>query len=180
MIEVIIKHEGQKFTGEMPGTWAELKVKHFIHLAEQKEEMTLVSLLTGIPLEALENTKADLSRVLIRVNELFKEIPQEMADLPRLPIEINGQQIEFPKSIKFTRWGQKSLVKNLINSDKEVIDIIPDVFAIYVQPLLDGKFDSNRIEEVKGLISEMPVIEVFPHVIFFFQKLKQMRNALPL
>lgn len=178
MIEIIIKHDGQKYRGEMPGTWEELKVKHFIHLADQADEMELVSLLCGIPVEALENTSADLSPILVRVNELFKEIPEEIAKLPRVPIKINEQIINPPKNIKFTRWGQKALTKNLIASERPTIEIIPDVFAIYLQPLLDGKFDSSRIDDVKTIIEDLPIREVMPWVIFFLNRLNIMKNSL--
>jgi hypothetical protein len=53
--------------------------------------------------------------------------------------------------------------------------IIADVFAIYAQPSIDGKFDSNNLEPIKKAIEAMPIIQVLPWVIFFLKRLKRLK-----
>jgi hypothetical protein len=178
MIKLTIKHEKKEYSGTLPETWQEIKVKHFIGMNDQLKELELIELLSGINLEFLENTETDFAPVIEKMNTLFNEPPPDMLKLKKKTLQLNGKSIDFPKSIEFTRFGQKSMVKNLIQEHKNMEAIISDVFAIYAQPIMDGKFDSNRIELIKGQIDELPIVDVFPHVLFFFQKLRELKQSL--
>ena len=175
MIKLTIKHEGETLEGHLPNSWQELTVKQYIGLNSKLTEAQLVSLLSGLDLSFIENTSTDLEPVIARLNEWFGEIPPDMKELKRVTISMEGKVINFASSINFTKFGQQSMVKNLIQEHNNLEVIVPDVFAIYAQPIIDGKFDSTRIEAIKGLVNQLPIMQVYPHVLFFFKKLKRMK-----
>lgn len=175
MIKLSIKTETETHHGTLPDSWNEIKVRDFIGMNSGLTELELIALLSGIDVEHVENAKNDLTPIVERMNELFNEPPPDLQKLKRKVLTMDGKKIVFPTSINFTRYGQKSMVKNLIQSNDKLETIVPDVFAIYAQPIVDGKFDSNRIEAIKKQVENMPIVDVFPHVFFFFKKLKGLK-----
>lgn len=175
MIKLTIKHEGKEYSGELPSSWNEIKVRHFIAMNEERSETSLLSFLAGIDLDIIENARNDISQIVEKMNILFNEPPPDLEKLKRRELFIDGKKIKFPKDLNFTRYGQKSLVRNLLASDVPIETIVPDVFAIYAQPIIDGKFDSTRIEAIKSQVLNLPIVEVYPHVLFFFKRLRESR-----
>lgn len=179
MIKLKIKYKGKTHTADLPSTWEELTVKHFIGLESGMGDLELVSLLSGLQLTFLENTPTDFTPVIVRIAELFGNKPPEFEELTRNPVMIHGTLVDFPTSIEFTRYGQKALVRALINKEEDMIKCIPEVFAIYCQPYLyDGRFDSSTIAEVKAQIEELPIVQVYPWAVFFLRKLNELKNHL--
>ena len=177
-MKVSINYEGKKHTGTIPESWDELTVKHFIGLESKSTDIEIIALLSGLDRVMLENSNGNFKPVIAKIAELFNEKPPEMEKAPKKPIIIEGKKIKFPKSVDFTSFGQQQMVKNLIYANKEITQIISEVFAIYAQPLIDGKIDSQRVEEVKKTIDNLPILMVFPYVVFFFKRLGIMRRDL--
>lgn len=180
MIKLTIKHAGETISGDLPETWREIKVKHFIGMNSNLNEFELISLLSGIDRSILENTETSMEPAIVRMNQLFNQPPPELEKLERKTLTMDGKKIVFPKSINFTRYGQKSMVKNLIQENEKLEQIVPDVFAIYAQPIIDGRFNSERIDAIKHDVENMPIMSVFPHVLFFFKKLNALKVTLQL
>ena len=55
---------------------------------------------------------------------------------------------------------------------------IPQALAIYFQPIYDKveKFDRKRIPVIVDHINRTPIIEAYPIVSFFFQKLTNLKR----
>jgi hypothetical protein len=175
MIKFEIRYEGDKIKGTVPSSWEELTVKQWAALRPENRDLEIVSILSGIDLEILENTKGDLSPVVEMVYKALADMPSDLKDLPRQAITIMGKRVAFPKNLDFTRYGQKALTKNLLRDAEDMRAIIADVFAIYAQPSIDGKFDSNNLEPIKKAIEAMPIIQVLPWVIFFLKRLRRLK-----
>jgi hypothetical protein len=163
---------------KIPGTFEELTVKQFLKLEAGGTDMEILSVLSGESLEEIENTDVDLSPAMARVAELYNSKPPDLTKQKRSKIIIEGKEIKFPSSLDFTRFGQKSMTKNLINDNEKLELIVSEVFAIYAQPLIDGKFISERIPEIKELVDNLPIISVFPYTVFFFKRLRRLKNSL--
>lgn len=179
MIKLTINHEGEKITGEIPSKFEELSVKQFLALEGKENDIQILSVLSGLDVSFLENTNTDLTPTLEKIYFLLNNKPPDLMKAPKKDIVLEGKKIRFPKTLDFTRYGQKSMVKNLILEEEKVERIIAEVFAVYAQPLIDGKFDSSRIPALKLHIEKMPIISVFPYAVFFFKKLNELKNTLP-
>jgi DNA repair exonuclease SbcCD nuclease subunit len=129
--------------------------------------------LTGVDLSILENTRTDLQPTLNAIYTALHESRPDFNSMAKKPIRYKGQTIRFPK-FEFTTFGQKAMVNSLLDSSKPA-DIVADVFAIYLQPVIEGKFDSKRVPEIKKEVLSMRIIFVWPWVAFFFRKLSEHR-----
>jgi len=163
---------------KVPGSWAELSVKQFLTLEAGGTDIEILSGLSGNSLEEIENTNVDLSPAMERVAQIYSQKPPDLEKQKKGKIIIEGKEIKFPTSLNFTRFGQKSMTKNLIRDNERLELIVSEVFAIYAQPLIDGKFISERIPEIKRIVDNLPIISVFPYTVFFFKRLRRLKLTL--
>ena len=173
-----IKHLGSTQLGEIPSCFEDLTVKQFLFLEAGGTDMEIISILSGINLEYIENTGVDLAPAMEAINNLYNEKPIDLQKQKKGKIVIEGKVINFPTTLDFTRFGQKSMTKNLIRDNEKLELIVAEVFAIYAQPLIDGKFDSDRIPAIKAIVENLPIIKVFPYTVFFFKRLRRLKNSL--
>ncbi len=173
-----IKHEGKEINATLPDSWNDLTVKQFISLNDKLTPLERLSSLSNTNLSFIENTGTDLQPAIDYLNKVFAKVPPDLKKLKKGNIRFEGKTIKPPKNLNFTRFGQKSMIKNLIQSDNTIENMVAEVFAIYVQPLLDGKFDSKRIEEITKQVLKMKITAVFPWVVFFFRQLKKLKSHL--
>ena len=172
-----IEYQEEVILGQIPDSWEELTVKQWAALRPNVTDLELLSILSGIDLGYLENTRADLSPAIDHVYQSIKHMPEDLNHLEKKPLFILGHQIKFPKDINFARYGQKAMVKNAIQEAEDMREIVADVIAIYAQPSIDGKFDSANLEPIKKAINSLPIITAWPWAVFFFKKLKQKRRV---
>ena len=174
-----IKHEGREINATLPDDWNDLTVKQFLDLNKKLSHLEVLASLSNLNLSFIENTNTDLTPAIDYLNRLFSKVPPDLASLPKKPIIFEGKKIKVPKNLNFTKFGQKSLIKNLIESEDKVESMVSEVFAIYLQPVLDGKFDSKRIPDIERQVLKLKITDVFPWVKFFFLRLKILKFSLP-
>jgi len=174
-MKITIKHEGKTKSGNIPDHFSQLTVKQFLALEAGVNQFQLLSVLSGLDLEYIENTNVNLEPALQKIFQVFNEKPKNLKDVPKKEVTFEGKTLKFPKKLDFTRFGQKAMVKNLLQNNEKIETIIAEVFAIYAQPIVDGKFISDRIPELTKKVEELPIIEVFPYAVFFFKKLKGLK-----
>ena len=170
-----IKHEGKEINATLPDSWNDLTVKQFIALNDKLTPLERLSSLSNTNLSFIENTGTDLQPAIDYLNSVFSKVPPDLKKIKKGNIIFNGKTIKPPKNLNFTKFGQKSMIKNLINSDRTLQSMVAEVFAIYVQPILDGKFDSKRIDAITKEVLKMKITEVFSWVVFFFHQLKKLK-----
>jgi len=163
---------------KIPGRFEDLSVKQFLALEAGGSDLQILSILSGESLEAIENTDVDLTPAMERVAKLYNQKPLDLEKQKKGKIVIEGKEIKFPTSLNFTRFGQKSMTKNLIRDNERLELIVSEVFAIYAQPLIDGKFISERIPEIKEIVDNLPIVSVFPYTVFFFKRLRRLKYSL--
>lgn len=178
MKKIRIKHEGGDVVGIVPETWEELKVKHFLALEADMEEADFISTFMGIEKEVVENLTGNLSVITETIQGFFNSKPLDLEKAKKKVLKMAGKEIHFPKSLDLTRYGQKSMLKSILSKEGSLESELSTIFAIYAQPLIDGKFSSARINEVKEMVDEMPILDVYPYVLFFFKKSSELRRHL--
>ena len=162
---------------KVPARFEDLTVKQFLALEAAVSDCEVLAALSGQSLEEIENTDVDLSPAMAKVGELYNSKPLDLDKQKKGKIVIEGKDIKFPTSLNFTRFGQKSMVKNLIANTDKIELIVSEVFAIYAQPIIDGKFISDRVPEIKEVVDNLPIISVFPYAVFFFVRLRRLKRV---
>jgi len=173
-----IQYNNEELCGTIPDSWEEYTVKHFTTIEANSNDIQILSALSGISEEAIQNTGANLDLIMQHVASIFNTKPPDFSAAKKGEIKIEGKEIKFPRSLDFTRYGQKSLLKNILQNEKALEKEVARIFAIYAQPLIDGKFDSTRIDDIKKIVEDLPIIKVYPYVLFFFKKSNALRRHL--
>lgn len=169
MIPITIKTKEKEYKSHVPEGWHELNVDQFIQLQKEPKGLEVLAVLLNLPIEVVENAIVEIS---MHYFEWVTVAPlQKLDEYPREDFYLMGTQLKLPKKVEFTLYGQKSMLKALLHDKEDLQEIIPDVFALYAQPLIDGKFDSSRLEDVKEAVLKAPIIKVYPWVVFFFRRL---------
>ena len=173
-----IKHEGKEINASLPDSFNDLTVKQFLDLNNNLDQLELISSLTNLNLTFIENTDTDLTPVVEYLNKVFSTVPPDLSKLKKKPITFEGKKIRPPDNLNFTKFGQKTMIKNIIEGEESLESSVAQVFAIYVQPIIDGSFDSKRIPDIIKKVNKMKIIEVFSWVVFFFLQLKILKRNL--
>ena len=71
MIIANFKYQGETTTARLPGSWDEMKVRHYLALETTKNPLELMALLSDVDLSKIINTKTDLTPVLGKMIELI-------------------------------------------------------------------------------------------------------------
>lgn len=174
-----IKHEGKEINSTLPDNWHDLTVQNFIDLNNNLGELELLSSLSGLNLSFIENSNTDLTPAINYLNKAFSTVPPDLNKMKKKPIIFEGKKIPVPLNLNFTKFGQKNMIKGLIESEASLESMVAEVFAIYLQPVLDGKFDSKRIPDIVKSVLKMKLFAVYPWCVFFFLRLKILKNTLP-
>ena len=183
MIKTCIEIDGNNRTFYIPDSWLELKLKHLINLelwkGNENDPIGLLSCFIDLDAEIIANSKRDHWTELITILSFVFDPPKWHNLKVQRKVKLSDKLITIPRKLELERFGQKVLALQYmsnIKEDSQNLSIIPDVMAVYFQPLYDGKFSRYRLRHIKSLIMEMPAIEAIPIGRFFFRKLIKSRN----
>lgn len=173
-----------KFTGVTPQgkqqitaktNWEELTLEEFIKIETiapgKISIIEMFSILSGLHIDVISGTECEeIERQLFEICAGIQKNAPDFKELkPPKKLLIDGKVYDSPLKFNNTMLGQKILLKQLIvDSKKQLLNIIPEVIAIYFQPLMDGKFDDQRIEPVKKLLLQSPALHCYALAQFFF------------
>ena len=176
MIEFKFKLKQKTISATVPENWGEVTVKHITEMEEKwsgnrSDLIGLLSAFTGQSYQDLEQSKSNLWEPLFQVLSFVFDAPKwDKLKKPKT-LTLNGKKITPPKKLDLESFGQKVQALNVITSDMPKINKIPELLAIYLQPAYDGKFISDRVEEVKPWVYNMKAFEALPYGIFFLRRL---------
>ena len=180
MIEFKFKLNKETISATVPEGWHEVKLKHILALEENwsgtsSDMIGLLSAFTGQDYRTLENAKGDLWNPLFQVLSFVFDAPKWDKIKPPKQVRLNGKTLTPPKKLEMQTFGQKVLALKLI-SEQEHIKNIPDIIAIYLQPVYDGLFESERIPDIRKHVLEMKAYDSMPYGLFFLKKLLRLKN----
>ena len=147
---------------KIPESWEEINVACFQRLAHLENDYTdtlaLLAALMNVSRKELMNSKDNLraettaALKLVALQQPTWEAPVRTGTGgqpdPKL-FTFEGKQYKVPKDLSFQRFGQKVLLQNKLLSE-EPADCIAYAVALYMQPILDGSFDDEKIEPLEG------------------------------
>jgi hypothetical protein len=175
MIEFKFKLENKTIKATVPEGWHEVTVKHLINLdtmwtGEKTDMIGLLSAFTDQNYEDLEQAEGNNLWVpLFNVLKFVFNAP-DWSKLKKQPIiSLHDKKIKPRTKVELHTFGQKVQALNVIASEKPNIEKIPEILAIYLQPSYDGKFISDRVEQIKPYILDMKASEAMPYGFFFIQ-----------
>jgi hypothetical protein len=175
MIIANFKFEGEKLTARVPSKWAEMKVRHFLAVETTKNPLELLALLSDVDLKKVLNTRTDISPLINKLVELLNSEQPNYKDTPPRDLVLSGVIHKIPRDFTNITFGQSAMIENYIAAaEGDERKAIAQIMAVVMQPIIDaGPFDLDRAELLELEILELPIIDVFPNVVFFWEKLTQ-------
>ena len=164
-----------------PQSFSELSCEVFENIFSQweldKEEwerdyMKLFSILTNTPYKFSEPTREKEAIVYELTKWVTDEEVPYKRELPKT-ITISGKEVEIPTDVASLSIGQNIILKQLISKTRYVEESLSMATAIYLQPLLDGKFDYVKAKELREQIKTMKAEEVYPVGFFLLNHVKE-------
>lgn len=179
MKRITVKTNNRKLKIDIPESWGEVtyeKYKKFIQYVDGEQRLanllgvdrSLFSVKNSIDIwEELANTCRFAFETQPKIEE-YKGV-----------IHFRGEIIHLPKDIRRNSIGQWEDVKILMKScmvddvvdENNLIDIYPKVVAIYVQDVIDGKYDGAKAMELANDIELLQCEDVLSLGSFFLSRL---------
>lgn len=181
MIEFKFKLNKETIIATVPESWAEVTLQQVLRLetewtGEAKDMIGLLAAFTGQNYSILENAKGDLWEPLFAVLSFVFDAPTwKKLKLPKL-IQLGEKKVKPPKNLSLEAFGQKVMAMQSITKEGTELSKIPEILSIYLQPSYDGKFVSERIEDIKPMVLNMKAFEAMPYGIFFLKRLQRSKG----
>lgn len=173
MIEVIFKSKGSQHKGNIPESWSEINCKQFMSFEALEDPIEILSAVMSMDLSFLLNSSTDLTPVMNRLINLLNDRPGSFDTPHKKGFKILEKTVHFPKDINKMMFGQLIQINQLINED--INRNLLKIASIAIQPIFDKEFKEDRQPYFRKLLEDLPVIEVFPELFFFAEKLRKYR-----
>ncbi len=154
MIQFSIKTEdGKTLRISSPASWSEINLGQLIAIEtkwDKKSPIQLFSIITGLDISLLSNSKEKgLEDKLMAICAFVYDQP----DWEHMPVPkrlwIGDEGYTTPKDISKKMLGQKIMINGIaIKEGTDLIKYIPRIVAIYMQPIIDGDFENDRLEYI--------------------------------
>lgn len=170
---VTIKVNGKSI--DIPSSWDDVTVQQYREMDRCSHELNsarLLSILAGIDYDILINFDCSQfdEKVLMHL-DFMHEIP-DWENLPKpTHLTIGGVQYKVPESIQSTTWFQRTMMKTLavegVEKSMRMTELIAPALTYMMQPVLDGKVNDKRFEEVQMIMDKLPIKQAYPLASFF-------------
>ena len=171
MIKVHFKSKGETIKTQIPENWDEITVRQFMALENLEKPLEILAEVMGIDLSFVQNTRTDLTPVMNRVINIFNAKPPGLETRKAQGFQFQGKLVRLPRDIDNMLFGQLIQINELLEED--VNKHLVTIMAIALQPELDGDFVEENQDKYARLLESLPIVEVFPELFFFAEKLKR-------
>lgn len=137
------------------------------------DEFTIMQVLTGFTLEALEKSVSvwynaiDFDNILSGVTELLNSTKHNKSS-----VKVLGEKVK-PKSFASCTFSQRIFLKNVLNqmrgNDDAVFELLPKALAICVAPQVSKDNWASEIDLIKADLWECNAKAVYENGAFFLQ-----------
>jgi len=158
-----------------PASWRELTLEQLIRLEtewDRESPLALFAIITGLDIQLLENSREKgLEDTMLAICAFAYDQPQ-WDNLPKPEhFEIAGKIYKAPKNIEEKLLGQKIRVSQIvIKAGEDLLTQLPKIIAIYMQEVIDGKYDGNKVDDLEKEILKSPAMDAYGLGRFFFRK----------
>tara|TARA_R110002167_G_scaffold354453_1_gene568378 strand:+ start:572 stop:1342 length:771 start_codon:yes stop_codon:yes gene_type:complete len=171
----MIKFKAGKVNYKCPTSWSDITFKQWKGINKTKDELELISILTGIPGDVISRiSENSILKLSLAISFIMNPLKIENYEPPSEFNYKQNKKIPFIKDIKEKTYGQKiyfqhSLLENQGNESR----LIEESVLIYSQPYIDKKdFDLDRLIELKNCFDNVLFVDLYSIAIAYSKQLK--------
>lgn len=166
MISIDYISSRRKITLSGPESFDEMTTEQYQNMVRDwdgEDIIKLFCILFGADYETTLNSPYDIEGAIAAAVAFVYRDGLKLYELP-VPEKFLGAEV--PKDLGGLSLGQAIILRNRGEGKKEG-EMISMAVAIYMQPIIDGKHDSKRVEQLEREIAAMPVTQTFALGFFF-------------
>jgi len=172
----MIKFKAGKVNYKCPTSWADITFKQWKELQGTKNELELISILTGIPEETINRiSENSLLKLSLAIGFIATPLKIENYEPPSEFIYKRNNKIPFIKDIREKTYGQKIYLQHvLITNQGDEIKLIEESVLIYAQPFIDNSdFNLDRLISLKNSLDNVFFVDLYSIAIAYSKQLKE-------
>lgn len=135
----------------IPTQWSDVPYGTYRKLLNEKNEGVIIKELTGKDILSL-NISGD-AYVQIREDLKFFTTDPTKNYIPPKKITIKGNDVELPTDIAHYSIGQYTDLRNSVNDEADNLSM---AMAIYLQPLVDGSYNIDKVKYFTKEVDNLP------------------------
>ena len=172
----MIKFKAKGIQYSCPTSWTEITFKQWKELNNTKDDLKLLTILTGVPSNIIKRiSEKSLFNLSLAISFISK--PLKIEDY-KPPEEFNykrNKKIPFVKDIKEKTYGQKIYLQHsLIENEGNEAKIIEESVLIYSQPYIDNSdFNLDRLNALKNSLDDVFFVDLYSIAIAYTNQLKE-------
>lgn len=167
---------------EIPSAWHELTVEHFVKIRALEnitDAFSLLSVLTGTSdkqWKELDLDEFNYSQLMAAVEWIWKEPTPKFAELPMPDVLPFGDKfLVIPKDLNLKTFQQRydfeQAVFPCIEKTGDIVDVLPKLIAIYLQPLYTGeKYNGDDLDPFIAMANGIKALDAYPVGSFFLKQ----------
>jgi hypothetical protein len=172
----MIKFKAKGIRYSCPTSWSEITFKQWKELNNTKDDLKLLSILTGVPSSIIERiSEKSLFNLSLAISFISKPLKIENYKPPEEFNYKGNKKIPFVKDIKEKSYGQKIYLQHsLIENEGNESKIIEESVLIYSQPYMDNSdFNLDRLNQLKNSLDDVFFVDLYSIAIAYTNQLKE-------
>lgn len=161
----------------VPESWDDITLGQLIELDALNEEVPsltkVVSVLTGKPLDIVEQLPLQFTNAILSKMEFIKERPEIE---PSVSCEIGGERYSV-NVVEDMRLGEFVAVETVLSADKDDVAGVLAVVCRKGGEVYDTEFENKVVGERKKMFLDAPCTKVLPVVAFFLLRWELSENC---
>lgn len=185
----------EKLSFKVPESWEDVSFKDFLTFYDHQDDVGfMISTVTGLPTDFINNKDyAEFAGKLVETFASLGAIPDMDTDPKALWVykdtRTNLTLSEFKWTVSFNQQIDAVYYANTIQkkdedgkviqpTDKEVLEIFPNLCAIFMQPYFTGNdYDKKEADNIVKYFENYSFVEVVRLGRFFLHKLMRLKNS---
>lgn len=127
----------------------------------ERDFFKLFSILTETDFKDVERSIENETAIWELTNWVIQRPPEFDLTLPE-HVELWGKKFALPKKVKSLTIGQNILVHQHATGRKHLEESIAYACAVFIQTVVDGKPNTDRVKEIEQIFLERPITETYP------------------
>ena len=155
-------------------SWDELTLEEFIELesigVDELTPLNTFKVITGLDIEVIGGAKGEtILEKLTDICQFINKAPDFKNLDPPKKLLVGEKVVKCPLDFGETMLGQKILLNAIVvNNKDDLLSKLPRVLAIYLQPIIDKKFDNKRLPDIEKQVLQSNGVQCFALGQFFF------------
>jgi len=160
----------------IPESWEDVTFKQFLECSEEKDGITRVSILTGVPKEFFQYDELINHYIWLEGQLSWSHQFKEKESSMEMFKTLEGY-FYFPEDVEMKSIGAYKDIQSEAQEVENPLEVYPFIVSAYYVLERDGEYDYGKAKEMISYFENQPCTAVINSGSFFLNKLERLRNG---